>query len=67
MDVTLLELNVDGIQLSTGGDGGVALTDDEAESSPESEGRPWLAALIGLLFLAVLAELARRRLGGKSA
>jgi hypothetical protein len=78
---TLLEINLDGAQLtanapfSDGSEHPDALPGDaakgdattaEAEEGEAGTKRPWLAALVGLLFLAVLAVLAKKKLGGGS-
>ncbi|MFC7175786.1 hypothetical protein [Halosegnis marinus] len=66
---TLLELHLDGAQFTANAPGsglpGVEVeTDDTADDAPDSTGKPWLAALVGLLFLAAIALLARKKLGG---
>jgi hypothetical protein len=38
--------------------------DGETTVEDADGGRPWLAALVGLLFLAVLAVLVKKKLGG---
>jgi hypothetical protein len=72
---TFLEINLDGAQLTANApfsdgsehpdaipgdaDEGAATADDDSSGT-----RPWLAAFIGLLFLVVVAVLAKKRFGG---
>ena len=70
VDVTLLELDVDDVQFSTGGSDDDTADDDtdvgETTASDET-GRSWVAAAVGLLFLVLLAALVKRRIGGDEA
>jgi MYXO-CTERM domain-containing protein len=62
-DFTFLRLDFGDVTVSTGG-GAPEITTSDADredDSEESGSRAWLAALVGLLFLAVLAVLANRR------
>lgn len=63
-DFTFLRLDFGDVTVSTGGGGAPEITTSDADredDSEESGSRAWLAALVGLLFLAVLAVLANRR------
>jgi len=68
VDVTLLELDVDDVQFSTGGSSGDADSDADADERPASDetGRSWVAAVVGLLFLVLLAALVKRRIGDEA-
>lgn len=63
VDITMLELHLDGSTLAANtpfGDSG-----GEADETDESGGRSrLLPVVVGLVFLVVVAYLARRRLGG---
>lgn len=74
-EFTFLEVHLDGASLtanapfSGGTGGGDEDPDVEVGSVGEEEGgsrKPWLAALVGLLFLVVVAVLAKKKLGGRS-
>ncbi|PSQ23665.1 hypothetical protein BRD04_02820 [Halobacteriales archaeon QS_9_67_17] len=69
VDVTLLELDVDDVQFSTGGSTDDADSDADADERPASDetGRSWVAAAVGLLFFVLLAALVKRRVGGDEA
>jgi MYXO-CTERM domain-containing protein len=68
VDVTLLELDVDDVQFSTGGSSGDVDSDAAADERPTTDetGRSWPAAAIGLLFLVLLAALVKRRIGDEA-
>jgi MYXO-CTERM domain-containing protein len=68
VDVTLLELDVDDVQFSTGGPSGDADSGADADERPASDetGRSWVAAAVGLLFLVLLAALVKRRIGDEA-
>ncbi|WP_075936600.1 hypothetical protein [Halosegnis longus] len=63
-EFTFLRLDFGDVTVSTGG-GAPEITTSDADYDDDSEessgSRAWLAALVGLLFLAVLAVLANRR------
>jgi len=67
---TLLELHLDDSTFTANApfSNDAELPDDAAEDDEaaggDDDGRPWLAALVGLLFLAVLAVLVKKKLGG---
>lgn len=68
VNITVLEIHLDGDPVANfTRDASTEAPADGAEDgdAPESSagGREWLAATVGLLFLAVLGALARRRLG----
>ncbi|KAB7513265.1 hypothetical protein DM867_09780 [Halosegnis rubeus] len=61
-DFTFLRLDFGDVTVSTGGGAPEVTTSDaDRDDSEESSSGAWLAALVGLLFLAVLAVLANRR------
>lgn len=69
---TFLEIHLDGDFVANAPFGGTMTTDEKtdaavrASDAPSADGgRPWLAALVGLLFLLVLAALAKKKLGGE--
>jgi len=61
-DFTFLRLDFGDVTVSTGGGAPEVTTSDaDRDDGEESSSGAWLAALVGLLFLAVLAVLANRR------
>ncbi|PSP59112.1 hypothetical protein BRC72_01960 [Halobacteriales archaeon QH_7_66_36] len=68
VDVTLLELDVDDVQLLTGGSSDDADSDADADERPASDetGPSRVAAAVGLLFLVLLAALVKRRIGDEA-
>lgn len=61
-EFTFLRLDFGDVTVSTGGGAPEVTTSDaDRDDSEESSSGAWLAALVGLLFLAVLAVLANRR------
>lgn len=64
---TLLELHLDDSTFTANApltSDGELPDDGGSEAADADGGRSWLAALIGLLFLAVLAVLVKKKLGG---
>lgn len=69
---TLLELHLDGSTFTANTPFGTdaELPEDAAtdgDAADDGGSRRWLAALVGLLFLAVLAVLAKKKFGGDGA